>query len=313
MLPMVTAGEVAFWVLAPVMILGAIGMVLLRKPVHSALCLAAVMICLAVQYFSLNAPFLGVAQIIVYTGAVLMLFLFVMMLIGVDATDSVVETIRGQRVAATLAAVGFVILVVLAAGQVMIGNKLPLSSPELPVQLSTFQAQDTIGQIAYFVFVRYVFVFELTSALLIVAAVGAMVLAHRERFVEKISQRSLAEQRMRRYAETGEHPGALPAPGVYARHNAIDAPALLPDGSIAETSISPTLAARGSVADVHQIAAAADRVRAAIDGGDPIITNHPGAAALESGPAGTAGELDRGTGTPDATEPGPADQRKDEQ
>lgn len=294
MLAMVTAGEVAFWVLAPVMILGAIGMVLLRKPVHSALCLAAVMVCLAVQYFSLNAPFLGVAQIIVYTGAVLMLFLFVLMLIGVDSSDSVVETIRGQRVAATLAAVGFIILVVLAAGQVLIGNREPLGNPELPIPLSTFQAEDTIGQIAAFIFVRYVFVFELTSALLIVAALGAMVLAHRERFVEKISQRNLAEARMRRYAETGEHPGARPSPGVYARHNAIDAPALLPDGSIAETSISPTLAARGNVADVKQIAAATDRVRDAIDGGDPIITNHPGTGALEGGSAADRGELERG-------------------
>ena len=69
----VTGAAVAFWMLAPVMILAALGMILARKPVHSALCLAAVMISLAVQYAALDAPFLFVVQIIVYTGAILML------------------------------------------------------------------------------------------------------------------------------------------------------------------------------------------------------------------------------------------------
>ena len=82
--PLVTGAAIAFWMLAPVMILGALGMILARKPVHSALCLAAVMISLAVQYAAQEAPFLFVVQIIVYTGAILMLFLFVLMLVGVD-------------------------------------------------------------------------------------------------------------------------------------------------------------------------------------------------------------------------------------
>ena len=103
LVPLVTGAEVAFWMLAPVMILGALGMILSRKPVHSALCLAAVMISLAVQYAAQDAPFLFVVQIIVYTGAILMLFLFVLMLVGVDAADSLVETIRGQRVWAVIA------------------------------------------------------------------------------------------------------------------------------------------------------------------------------------------------------------------
>jgi hypothetical protein len=82
LLPLVTGAEVAFWMLAPVMVLGALGMILARKPVHSALCLAAVMISLAVQYAAQDAPFLFAVQIIVYTGAILMLFLFVLMLVG---------------------------------------------------------------------------------------------------------------------------------------------------------------------------------------------------------------------------------------
>ena len=77
LIPLVTGATVAFWMLAPVMILGALGMIAARKPVHSALCLAAVMISLAVQYAALEAPFLFAVQIIVYTGAILMLFLFV--------------------------------------------------------------------------------------------------------------------------------------------------------------------------------------------------------------------------------------------
>ena len=106
-MPLVTGAEVAFWLLAPVMVLGALGMILARKPVHSALCLAAVMISLAVQYAAQDAPFLFAVQIIVYTGAILMLFLFVLMLVGVDAADSLVETIKGQRVLAVLAGLGF--------------------------------------------------------------------------------------------------------------------------------------------------------------------------------------------------------------
>ena len=89
-----------FWLLAPLMLAAALGILFVRKAVHAALLLAVVMISLAFLYAVLDAPFLFAVQIIVYTGAILMLFLFVMMLIGVDATDSVVETIRGQRVMA---------------------------------------------------------------------------------------------------------------------------------------------------------------------------------------------------------------------
>ena len=105
LVPLVTGAEVAFWLLAPVMILAALGMILAKKAVHCAMCLAAVMISLAVQYAALQAPFLFVVQIIVYTGAILMLFLFVLMLVGVDTADSLIETIKGQRVLAVIAAV----------------------------------------------------------------------------------------------------------------------------------------------------------------------------------------------------------------
>jgi NADH-quinone oxidoreductase subunit J len=108
--------------------------------------------------------------------------------------------------------------------------------------------------LAQLLFSDYVFAFEATSALLITAAVGAMVLAHRERLTPKPTQAMQAAQRMRDYAEHGKHPGPLPSPGVFARHNAVDTPALLPDGSPAESSVSRVLAARGTVRSAPALA-----------------------------------------------------------
>src|SRR5699024_4496435 len=115
------------------------------------------------------------------------------------------------------------------------------------VGLDEANANGNVYGLADVLFSRYVFAFELTSALLITAALGAMVLAHRERLTPKPTQRELAQQRMQAYAETGKHPGPLPTPGVYARHNAVDTPALLPDGTPSELSISQVLRARGTV------------------------------------------------------------------
>ncbi len=255
--PMVTGAAVAFWMLAPVMILGALGMILARKPVHSALCLATVMISLAVQYAALQAPFLFVVQIIVYTGAILMLFLFVLMLVGVDITESLVETIKGQRTLALVAGLGFGALLVFAVGNAIVG-------PNIGLRADNEEYGGNVQGIAALIFGRYVFAFEATSALLITAAVGAMVLAHQERLTKRRTQADLATGRMKRYAETGQHPGPLPTPGVFARHNAVDTPALLPDGSVSELSVSATLRARGTVMDSRDLVKPIDRTVAAI-------------------------------------------------
>ena len=93
----VSTGEaVTFWVLGPLAVIAAVMMVLSRNAVHAALFLAGVMLSLAGLYAAEDAPFLAAVQVIVYTGAVLMLFLFVLMLVGVDSADSLVETLRGQ-------------------------------------------------------------------------------------------------------------------------------------------------------------------------------------------------------------------------
>jgi len=235
---LVTGAEVAFWMLAPVMVLAALGMLLARKAVHCALMLATVMICLAIQYAAMEAPFLFAVQIIVYTGAILMLFLFVLMLVGVDASDSLVETIRGQRGLGALAAVGFAVLLVSAVGSAVYGEAAGLGQA---------QPDGNPKALAQLLFTKYVWAFEVSSALLITAALGAMMLAHRERLTPKRTQKDLAGERIRRFAEDGVHPGPLPTPGVLARHNAVDTPALLPDGSIAPTSVSRVLQARGTV------------------------------------------------------------------
>ncbi|MFW6598247.1 NADH-quinone oxidoreductase subunit J [Propionibacteriaceae bacterium Y2011] len=258
---MVTGADVAFWLLAPVMVLAAIAMVASRKPVHSALSLAVVMICLAVQYAALDAPFLFAVQIIVYTGAILMLFLFVVMLVGVDMKDSMVETIRGQRPLAVVAGLAFAALLILAVGNAA-------TSPSIGLEEANGAYGGNVQGLAGLIFHRYVFAFELTSALLITAALGAMVLAFRERLGEKKTQKVLVAERMRRYAKEGEHPGPLPTPGVFARHNAVDTPALLPDGTQAETSVSATLKARGQVLDSSELSQATQQTLRAITSND---------------------------------------------
>jgi NADH-quinone oxidoreductase subunit J len=224
----VPLGEaVAFWILGPVSLAGAIGMVLLRNAVHSALSLVATMMSLGAFYLIEQGPFLGLVQIIVYTGAIMILFLFVLMLIGRDASDSIVETLRGQRWAAALFGVGFALLVSLSVGRAFKGSK--------PANLdgaNTNADGQNVNSIATLLFTKYLFAFELTSALLIIAAVGAMVLAHIERDGPKPTQKSIARERIR-----SGRPQPLPGPGVLSSGNSIGTPALLPDGKISPESV----------------------------------------------------------------------------
>jgi NADH-quinone oxidoreductase subunit J len=232
---------IVFWILAPLMVIAALGMVISAKAVHSALMLAVVMVSLAILYAAQQAPFLFAVQIIVYTGAVLMLFLFVLMLVGVDASDSLVETLRGQRVLAVVVGLIFAAVVIVGLAQTTVGAV---------VGLDVANADGNVSGVARLLFSSYVFAFVVTSALLITAAVGAMVLAHRERLTPKPSQRDVVRERMRNYADRGLHPGPLPAPGTFARHNSVDTPALLPDGSPSQLSISRVMRARGTVRDI---------------------------------------------------------------
>jgi NADH-quinone oxidoreductase subunit J len=213
-------------------------MVLARNAVHSALWLVVTMLCLGFLYVVNAAPFLGAVQIIVYTGAIMMLFLFVLMLVGRDASDSLIETLRGQRVAAILLGAGFAAL---------IGTGLARSLGDTPVVgLTAANANGNVQGLAALLFTRYVFAFEITSALLITAAVGAMIMAHVVR-----DKADIADQltRMKERFKPGNYPGAKAGPGVYANTMSVAAPAKLPDGNGAERSISPILPIRELTAD----------------------------------------------------------------
>jgi NADH-quinone oxidoreductase subunit J len=228
-----------FWFLAPLSVLAAIGMLLVKKAVHSALLLAWVMITEAIFYIAQDALFLGIVQVVVYTGAVMMLFLFILMLVGVDSSDSLSETITGLRPIAITAAVGFGGLLVSLLGRATLGRDA--------IGLDLANQSGNVQGLAELLFSKYVWPFEVVSALLITAALGAMVLAHHQRTNPRPTQREQAVNRFR----TGSLAGAagLPGPGVFARHNAVDVPALLPDGTPAPSSISATLKARGDVID----------------------------------------------------------------
>jgi len=231
-----THEAVIFWILGPLSVLAALGLVLVRSAVHAAMLLAVVMMSLAAFYTAEAAPFLAVVQVVVYTGAVLMLFLFVLMLIGVDSTDSLVETLRGQRVAGTVVGLGFAVLLVIAlAGTLGSFHARGVGVAE--------DGKGNVVAIAELLFSRYVFAFEATSALLITAGLGAMVLAHRERTEPRLTQ----QERMRERALRGGAAMApLPGPGVYADHDAIDTPALLPDGGVAAGSVPDYLQVSGA-------------------------------------------------------------------
>ncbi len=232
-----TPEAVLFWVLAPLTVAAALAMLLVKKAVHSAILMASVMINLAIFYIAQDALFLGIVQIVVYTGAVMMLFLFILMLVGVDSSDSLTETIPGLRPIAITAALGFGGLMMSLISRATIGRNA--------IGLDAANSLGNVEGIAQLLFSRYVWPFEVVSALLITAALGAMVLAHHQSLQVRPTQRQLSTQRFR--GESLANAAGLPAPGVFARHNAVDVPALLPDGTPAANSINATLQARGDI------------------------------------------------------------------
>jgi NADH-quinone oxidoreductase subunit J len=254
----IIARQTMYWILAFVSVGAALAMILVRRAVHCAMMLAVVMLCLATMYAMLGAPFLAFVQIIVYTGAVLMLFLFVLMLIGISSSDSIVEKIKGQRQATGLLAIGLFVLLILGIGHAALGPAVPQGAQN---------GTDNLSGIATLIFTTYVFPFEATGALLITAALGAMVLAHRERTVPRPTQRELAARRL----ASGQL-APDPPPGVYALHDAADRPALLPDGTTSELSVSTVLSPR-DVTEAPQFVPLEQTV--AIEAGSGELEPHP--------------------------------------
>ena len=233
--------SVVFWVSGTFAVVGALGMVASKKAVHSALWVAFAMINIAVLYFALEAPFLGTTQIIVYTGAVMMLFLFVLMIVGVDSSDSLLETIKGQRLLAALFALTF-------GGVIVASIASTLASPSAGLAITNAGYGGHLQGLANLIFGTYLFAFEALSALLITAALGAMVLAHNERWTPRKTQDQLQRERT-----MGNHVTPLPAPGVLARNNSVDTPALLPDGTTSLESLPNAFRGEGKVAKPNSI------------------------------------------------------------
>lgn len=251
----VSSGEtLLFWIVAPVMVIAAAGLLFARRAVYAALSVIVVMLGLAFLYVAQDAPFLGVAQVVVYTGAIMMLFLFVLMLVGVDASDSLHETIKGQRGAAVLAGIGLAVLLVALVGSVTL--------PE-PQGLAAANADSNPVGVARLIFSDHVLTMELTGALLIVAAVGAVTFTHRDRLGRKVGQEDLADAKMRAYAAGQGHVGQLPAPGVYSRSTSATVPALSGTGGPIEESVPRVIRIRGQQLAVGEVSPEA--VRAATE------------------------------------------------
>ncbi len=238
-----TGEVILFWALAPLTVLAALGMLLVKKAVHSAILLAFVMIALAVFYLVQEAPFLGVVQIVVYTGAVMMLFLFILMLVGVDSSDSLIENIKGLRGVAIFTSLAFAATLTSLIARAKTGRET--------IGLELANGEGNVQGLAQLIFGDYVWAFEIISALLITAALGAMVLAHTQKSPEaRLSQRVRSTARFR--GESIGTAAGLPGSGVFARHNAVDVPALLPDGTPSDLSISNLLAQRGDVQETKR-------------------------------------------------------------
>jgi NADH-quinone oxidoreductase subunit J len=271
------------------MVLAALGLLFAKKAVHAALAVVVVMISLAFMYVAQDAVFLGVVQVVVYTGAVMMLFLFVLMLVGVDASDSLVETIRGQRWIGLLAGIGLAVVLAGVVGRATYGR---------PSGLDQANAGSNPTAIAHLVFGSYVFAFEVVGALLVTAALGALVLTHRGRLSPHVGQKERADARV----ASGSVLTPLPAPGVYAKHNAMDVPALGPDGRPLEHSVPRVLRIRGQEADAREYAARIDRVLAGGGADRPVVT--PRSSTVDGTPPPAAAEP--GAGRHGAPVPGAA-------
>lgn len=223
-----------FWVVAALTVIPASALLFAKKTVHIAMAVVMVMVGLAVAYIMLGAPFLGVVQIVVYTGAVMMLFLFVLMLVGVDKTESLKEEMKGRKWIGLALTTGIIAMLATAVSRISIsvqGGKT--GNP---------------GDVALVLFDRWFIVMEALAFVLITAAVGALMMTYVPRLKPRTTQNELHRARLR----AGADPVNKPMPGVYARHNALDVPALDPDGNPIEESISRVLSIREQTVDGNQ-------------------------------------------------------------
>lgn len=241
-----TGEAILFWCVALVMVVCALGVLFLKKAAYNAICMVGVMLGLAILYIAQGAPFLGAVQVVVYTGAIMMLFLFVIMMIGLGASDEYRRQRRGNIVGAVLLALGLGVVLVGIIGH---------STVEAATPTETDPFSDApVTSLATELFSNHWFSMELAGALLITAAIGAMLLTHTDRLGPKVDQKATAHAKMRAYRESGRRLGQLPAPGVYATTNAADVPAIAGDTMAPiEESIPRVLRVRGLTRTISQV------------------------------------------------------------
>lgn len=201
-----TVEAATFAICAIIVLAGAFGVIWSRNPVHSALSLVATLFGVAVLFLNQNAQLLAAVQVIVYTGAIVVLILFVLMLLGVDRDEDLdVEPLVGQRTLAGIAAVALFAIVfgVFVIGGTSIvtgtpncttGQVVTTGSPYEPgcdpvnPELATVTDSPNINQIGRVLFTDFAFAFEITAALLTIAVVGAVVLARRPKDLQPIPE-----------------------------------------------------------------------------------------------------------------------------
>jgi NADH:ubiquinone oxidoreductase subunit 6 (chain J) len=212
-------GEIIlFCCVAAIMIIAALGVLFLKRAAYSALCMVVVMLGISVLFFALQAPFNGIVQVVVYTGAIMMLFLFVIMMIGLSARDGFEE----QRKGYIITAVGLgIVLAGVGAGAVL---QSTIQGPG-KIDADPYTNEPVTG-LARVLFTDHWLTIELAGMLLITAALGAVLMTNSDRLRAKFNQRATVNARMKEYAAKGVHPGQLPAPGVYADSNSVDNPAI---------------------------------------------------------------------------------------
>jgi NADH-quinone oxidoreductase subunit J len=170
-----------FFAAAAMVLGGAIGVITLKNPVHAALGLVLTLFGIAVQFVAQEAHFLAAVQIIVYAGAIVVLFLFVIMLLGVDnAMDLSIEPIKVQRPLAAIMGLGLVSLLTAAIVKADSATVLPNAIGDgLDIATVTGDSDGNIQQLAENLYGDHIFAFDLTSVLLIVAVAGTVVLTRK--------------------------------------------------------------------------------------------------------------------------------------
>ena len=175
----VTPELIVFILASAACIAGALGVVLNSNPVHAALSLVGTLFGIAVLFVAQEANFLAAVQVIVYAGAIVVLFLFVLMLLGVDrAEDLSIEPLGGgQRIAAGVVGLGILALPLLAFAST--GGEATGARPAPEAANAINKTTPDVAQLGESLFTTYLFAFEATSVLLVIAVVGAVVLARK--------------------------------------------------------------------------------------------------------------------------------------